>query len=79
MNDVVCNVCQGKVERRLVTYSQFFEGRFVLIENVPASVCEQCGEVYYDPEIVDRIQHIVWSGGEPVRIVETPVYDLQLE
>lgn len=74
---MMCDRCHRNMENRLVTYSQFFEGKFVLIENVPAWVCEQCGEIYYDPEIVDRIQHIVWSGGEPARIVETPVYDLQ--
>lgn len=46
------------------------------IENVPAWVCEQCGENYYDLEIVERIQNLIWSNATPTRTIETPVYDL---
>lgn len=69
-------VCGGELKNQLTTYTQFYQDRFIVIENVPAWVCEQCGETYFDPDIVDRIQHVIWSGGEPVRTIETPVYDL---
>ena len=75
MNNV-CNTCQEKLEKKLTTYSQWFEGRPVVIENVPAWVCAQCGETYYDPDVVERIQIIIWSGQLPTRVVETAVYDL---
>ncbi len=71
-----CNVCRGKVERQLTAYVQWYKGRLILIENVPAWVCEQCGETYFDPEVVERVQNLIWSDAEPVRVVETPVYDL---
>jgi YgiT-type zinc finger domain-containing protein len=76
MNDR-CNVCEGRLNRQNVTYTQFYEGQFMIIEHVPAWVCEQCGEVYYDPEVVDRIQHLIWSGETPARMVETPVYEFE--
>ncbi|MBZ0319116.1 MAG: type II toxin-antitoxin system MqsA family antitoxin [Anaerolineae bacterium] len=57
--------------------TQGVEGRLIVIENVPAWVCEQCGETFYDPDIVERIQNIVWSDEAPTRTIETPVYDLQ--
>lgn len=72
-----CNVCQGKLEKKLTTYTQWFEDNLIVIENVPAWVCDQCGETYYDPDVVEKIQNIVWSGQPPVRFVETPVYDLR--
>ncbi len=61
----VCNICQGRVEQALTTYTQWYEGRLIVIENVPAWVCQQCGETYYDPDVVDRIQDVIWSGGCP--------------
>jgi YgiT-type zinc finger domain-containing protein len=72
----VCNVCQGKLEKKLTTYTQWFEDNLIVIENVPAWVCDRCGETYYDPDVMEQIQNIVWSGQPPVRFVEAPVYDL---
>lgn len=71
-----CSVCHGELKQQLITYTQFLEGHFVVIENVPAWVCENCGETYLDPDVVDRIHRVLWSGGEPARTIATPVYDL---
>lgn len=73
-----CNVCRGRVDQQLTTYTQWFEDRPIVIENVPAWVCAQCGETYYDPDVVEQVQTIIWSHQPPVRVVETPVYDLKM-
>lgn len=75
MSDV-CNVCHGRLTKQRMSYTQWYEGRLLVIENVPAWVCEQCGETYFDPDVVEQVQSLIWSGAEPVRVVETPVYDL---
>ncbi len=62
--------------QQMTTFTEYRNGRFIIIENVPAWVCEQCGETLYDPEVVDQIQAVVWSDKPPVRTIETPVYDL---
>ncbi len=72
-----CDLCHGKLTPTLTTYTQWYEGRLIVIERVPALVCEQCGEVYYAPDIVERIQSLIWSDAEPVRTIETPVYELK--
>lgn len=74
-----CNICQGKLEQQITTYTQWYQGQLIVIENVPAWVCEQCGETYYDPDVVERIQSTIWSDQPPVRVVETPVYDLSVK
>lgn len=73
-----CNVCQGKTKSTLTTYTQRYKDQIVIVENVPAWVCEQCGETYFDPEVVERIQGLIWSGAAPTRTVTTPVYDLSI-
>ena len=62
------------VEKK-VTYSIEVDGRFVIIEDVPARVDIETGERYFSPETVERLQQAVWERYRPVRIIETPVYE----
>ena len=59
----------------LVTYTLEVEGRFVVIEHVPARVNEETGERFFAPETVERIQQIVWEGPKPSRTIQTPVFE----
>mgnify|MGYP001581923252 CR=1 FL=1 len=71
-----CNICHGQVEEELTSYTRWLEGRLIVVENVPAWVCGQCGETYYDPDVVEHLQTVIWSNRPPARMIETPVYDL---
>ena len=58
-----------------VTYSIEVDGRFVIIEDVPARVNVETGEKYFSPETVERLQQAVWGQCQPLRTIETPVYE----
>ena len=51
-----------------VTYTLEIDGKFFLIENVPARVNVEIGEQYFSPKTVDRLQQVVWKG-QPTRTV----------
>jgi len=53
-----CAICGGKVEEREVSEEMRIGNDFVIIENVRAGVCVECGERYYPPRIVDRLRDI---------------------
>lgn len=72
-----CDRCGGKFAEENVQYTLLYEGHFVIVENVPARECQQCGERFFDPEIVERLQNIIWSQRQPVRVIETFVFDLK--
>ena len=57
-----------------VTYTLEMNGKFFLIENVPARVNIETGEQYFSPKTVDRLQQVVWKG-QPTRTVTLPVYE----
>ena len=63
------------LENKKVTYSIEVNGRFVIIEDVPARVNVETGERYFSPETVERLQQAVWEQYHPVRTIETPVYE----
>ena len=58
-----------------VTYNIEVNGQFFLIENVPARVNVETGEKYFSPRTVERLQLAVWEQCQPVRTIETPVYE----
>ncbi|MEB3827442.1 YgiT-type zinc finger protein [Phormidium sp. CCY1219] len=62
-----------------VTYTVKVNGKFLMIENVPARVCEETGESFFSPETVERIQHIIWQPEPPKRVIETPIYEFRAE
>lgn len=61
-------------ERR-VTYTLEKDGKFFIIENVPARVSAETGEQFFAPETVEKLQQIIWEQREPKRLLETPVYE----
>jgi len=58
-----------------VTYTLAHEGKFYIVENVPARVDEETGEQFFSPATVERLQKAILGPEEPKRVVETPVYE----
>ena len=58
-----------------VTYTLEMNGKFYIIEHVPARVCNETGEQYFSPETVERIQSLIKGGKKPAKVIETPVYE----
>ena len=71
-----CDICGGTRQKSLISYNIFYQGKPIIVENVPADVCQQCGEQYFDPTTVEVLQNVVWSQKKPKRTIETPVFDL---
>jgi YgiT-type zinc finger domain-containing protein len=66
---------EEKLVERRVTYTLEHEGKFYIVENVPARVNEETGEQFFSPVTVERLQKTVLEPGIPNRMIQTPVYD----
>jgi hypothetical protein len=69
------NSKEEKLVTRLVTYTLAHEGKFYIVENVPARVDEETGEQFFAPATVERLQNAILGQAKPKRVVETPVYE----
>ena len=69
------DVSEERFVEQKVTYTLEIDGRFFIIENVPARVSERTGEHFFAPETVESLQRIVWGTGTPTRVVQTPVFE----
>lgn len=54
-----CFMCKGNLEEKKVNYVVDLEDTIIIIKGVPAKVCIQCGEQYFDDETAENIEKIV--------------------
>ena len=71
-----CEYCAGPIVEKRVTLHRRVRGQYVLIENVPAGVCTQCGTRNYAANVLKTIEETVRGRREAQRQVLVPVYSL---
>ncbi len=54
-----CLCCQGELEQKKISYSANRNGYHLIIDDVPAWVCTQCGKPLFDEPTVEAIQAIL--------------------
>jgi len=66
---------EEKLVERRVTYALEHEGKFYIVENVPARVNDETGEQFFSPGTVEQLQRMILKPGKPNRVIQTPVYE----
>ncbi|MBI5215233.1 MAG: type II toxin-antitoxin system MqsA family antitoxin [Ignavibacteriae bacterium] len=77
MNDTIeyCFLCGGLLEQRTVTKIQTSKEELIgVVENVPAWVCNQCGEKYFDGPILEKIEQLL-DNRQPKRNLSVPAFE----
>jgi HTH-type transcriptional regulator / antitoxin MqsA len=71
-----CHVCGGTAARNEFVSEVFtIDGRRVLVEHIPAQVCERCGEPAFSRETTERIRRLVHET-RPAKTVSLDVFAL---
>ena len=71
-----CEYCGGDIEERRVTLHRKVKGNYMLIEDVPAGVCTECGIRYYAANVLKTIEESIHGRSKADREVLVPVYSL---
>lgn len=75
-----CPRCQRPMRPALVKTAMWYDERVVLVENVPAMVCDSCVEQFYDDEITEALTRVTehgFAGAEQTGEILVPVYTLK--
>ena len=75
-----CYFCGGKLEARLSMLPFVVGDSVVIIKQVPANICTQCGEAVMDSEVakqVDRIIKQAQHSGFEVSIVDYQQFETE--
>ena len=72
--EMKCSIkeCPGEYELRAITHTVRQNGRVVVIDHVPAEVCDVCGDVLLRPETIRQLESLL-KRAEPTRSV--PLYE----
>ncbi|MEA3361282.1 MAG: type II toxin-antitoxin system MqsA family antitoxin [Thermodesulfobacteriota bacterium] len=54
-----CALCKGKIKNGRVNFPVDVGNNFILIKDVPALVCEQCGEYFLEDDVAGVIEEII--------------------
>ena len=54
-----CTICDSELIQSKVNHIVDFDNHIIIIKEVPALVCEQCGEYYLDNEIALKVENII--------------------
>jgi YgiT-type zinc finger domain-containing protein len=65
--------CPGSYERTTVTHTVHHHGEVVVIDHVPAEICDVCGDVLFSPGTLRHIEKILQEMSKPDMTV--PLYE----
>jgi YgiT-type zinc finger domain-containing protein len=70
-----CHVC-GSEEYHSGSINEVFniQGKFYLVENIPATVCSRCGEEILSRETTERIRVMLHEQKQPTRSISLDVF-----
>ncbi|MBI5142837.1 MAG: YgiT-type zinc finger protein [Nitrospirae bacterium] len=71
-----CEYCNGCIVEKKVGLSRKYKGKYVLIENVPAGVCSECGTRYFAANVLKTVAETVRGRVKATREVLVPVYSM---
>jgi len=56
---IMCFYCKGDMNPSTTTHVVNYNGCLIVIKNVPCEECDQCGEVEYSDEVMQKLEMIV--------------------
>ena len=62
--------CEGKVQEMFM-----IEGHPILVENIPAQICDRCGEPVFSSETTEKIRQLVHGHAQPIKSVPLDVFE----
>src|SRR5215475_13061231 len=76
----LCPYCEGRCDSQIITLTlRRSPALFAVIRNVPAEVCQVCGEAQFTLPTALRLLTALKAEADPVEVALTPIYDFAVE
>lgn len=71
-----CDVCGAtESQETLINEVFFIEGDFVLVEKIPATICQRCGESTFSRQTTEQIRRLVHGPLRPKKTIQLQVFE----
>ena len=73
----LCQECGGETHEDVVKAAFWHDERLIVIEEIPARVCKNCGEQFYDDQTAQKLQSLIAAPpAKPKEEILVSVYSL---
>ena len=72
-----CRMCHSDMEEKSITVDLRIGDKLFVVEEVPAKVCNHCGEKVFTPATARKLQNLVKRRRKAPRTVRVPVFSLK--
>ena len=72
-----CPMCHWDMEEKSITVDLRIGDKLYVVEEVPAKVCNHCGEKVFIPAVKRKLQNLVKRQRKASRTVRVPVFFLK--
>ena len=79
-----CGNCNyERVEATIVKLEEWDGNNLLIIEDVPAEKCPQCGEEYFSSQVLEEVERLLLqlhtpTSRQPEKVLQVPVFKLAL-
>ena len=71
-----CSICGAREGREEFVEEGFrIDGKYVLVDRIPASVCARCGEETFSRETTERVRVMVHGQAKPTKSIALKVFE----
>jgi YgiT-type zinc finger domain-containing protein len=80
LRPALCPRCGGAMRPDTVKTAIWLKDRLVVVEDIPAQVCDACMEQFYDDDTTDALRRLTEEGfatATPKREVVVPIFSLE--
>ena len=71
-----CPVCHSQESREELVEEIFqIDGKYLLVDRIPATVCVRCGEETFSRETTERVRRLVHGNSKPTKSLALQVFE----
>lgn len=72
----MCSVCHAHESREELVEEIFqIDGKYVLVDRIPATVCVRCGEETFSRETTEKVRLLVHGQAKPTKSIALEVFE----
>jgi len=72
----LCPVCHSHESREELIEEIFqVDGKYVLVDHIPATVCVRCGEETFSRETTEKVRLLVHGQAKPIKSIALEVFE----
>jgi YgiT-type zinc finger domain-containing protein len=68
-----CMLCNGSLKKDNVKLDFWVDNELIIVEDIPADVCDQCGEKYVSAEVSKEIDNMLKNSSNAKKKIEVSV------